>query len=144
MWYTQGSGPDGFQSVWIYRMISFPSTPLITSVRRCTFAIGGRSADSAANTPSMPASLFATYASLSGKGESACSGADGGVLSKPKGAIAAINRGSARGSVFKVLVGSPRRPGKRGSSLRLCVEVGIVLLLSSFTNTCDTKRKWTR
>jgi hypothetical protein len=37
--------------------------------------------------------------------------------------------GSARGSVFKTRSGLPRRPGKRGCALMLCVDVVMFFLL---------------
>ena len=58
-----------------------------------------------------------TYSRRSSIGEVASTGAGSGGSASPNGSIAAIIRGSARGSSRSVIAGEPSRPGSTGEPM---------------------------
>ncbi len=71
----------------------------------------------AANNASKPSSAAVAYSNRSSIAEMASTGAGAGGSANPNGSIAAIIRGSARGSSRSVIAGEPSRPGSTGEPM---------------------------
>ena len=94
----------------MYNAMSLPSTPAIDVVMVTTPLGLGMFCANASITAPIRFSVAATMASRSAIGESGVTDGTGMCPSSPNGASALTMRGSARGSVPMVQLGSARRP----------------------------------
>lgn len=93
VWTMHGIGPSAPSGRWMYRLMSLPSTPVITSVRELTPLVCGVLETTKSPSALKPASASRQYASNSSIELAAVTGDGGGATSIPSTSVAAIIRG---------------------------------------------------